>query len=53
MLDKLKVIAQYCFPQHGLSRLTGLFANGAHGKVTTYVINWFIKRYNVNMDEAT
>ncbi|MDX2319193.1 MAG: archaetidylserine decarboxylase [Moritella sp.] len=52
MLDKLKVIAQYCFPQHGLSRLIGLFAAGAHGKLTTNVITWFIKRYNVNMDEA-
>lgn len=52
MLDKLKVIAQYCFPQHGLSRLIGLFASAECGNVTTKVITWFIKRYNVDMSEA-
>ncbi|MFD2096551.1 archaetidylserine decarboxylase [Corallincola platygyrae] len=52
MLDKLKVTLQYCFPQHGLSRLVGKFAAAEAGKVTTAFIRWFIKKYQVNMAEA-
>ncbi|QIZ78962.1 archaetidylserine decarboxylase [Ferrimonas lipolytica] len=39
-------------PQHGLSRLVGRFAAAKCGKVTTAAIDWFIKQYNINMDEA-
>nr|WP_224746071.1 archaetidylserine decarboxylase [Neiella litorisoli] len=43
---------QYCFPQHGLSRLLGRLAAAQAGTITTRTIQWFIKRYQVNMDEA-
>jgi phosphatidylserine decarboxylase len=52
VLDKLKIAAQYCFPQHGLSRLVGKFAS-AHAKgLTTQAITAFINRYGVDMSEA-
>ncbi|MBW8192571.1 archaetidylserine decarboxylase [Neiella marina] len=51
-MDSLKVALQYCFPQHGLSRLIGRFAAAEAGSVTTHAIQWFIKRYKVDMDEA-
>ncbi|WP_087506869.1 archaetidylserine decarboxylase [Neiella marina] len=51
-MDSLKVALQYCFPQHGLSRLLGRLAAAQAGTITTRTIQWFIKRYQVNMDEA-
>lgn len=51
-LDSLKVALQYCFPQHGLSRLTGKLAAAKAGPLTRRIIEWFIKRYKVNMSEA-
>ncbi|NRA55046.1 MAG: phosphatidylserine decarboxylase [Gammaproteobacteria bacterium] len=50
--DKLKIVGQYCLPKHALSRLTGAFAAAECGKVTTAIIGWFIKRYQVDMAEA-
>ena len=50
--DKLKIVGQYCLPKHALSRLTGRFAASESGSVTTWVINWFIKQYSVDMSEA-
>ena len=32
--------------------LAGKFANSQSGKLTTSVIRWFVRRYNVNMQEA-
>ena len=51
-LDHLKVGLQYCFPQHGLSRLLGKLAAAKAGVITRSTIQWFIKRYRVNMNEA-
>lgn len=51
-LDKLKVNLQYIMPKHALSRLVGSFAASESGALTTAFIKWFIKRYNINMDEA-
>ncbi|NLS14026.1 phosphatidylserine decarboxylase [Vibrio sp. SM6] len=51
-MDKLKVKLQYWIPQHGLTRLVGLFAAARAGRITTAVIRWFIKQYQVNMNEA-
>ncbi len=51
-MDKLKVRLQYWIPQHGLTRLMGKLASAKAGSLTTAVIRWFIKQYNVNMDEA-
>ncbi|WP_221075912.1 archaetidylserine decarboxylase [Agarivorans aestuarii] len=52
MLDKIKVAAQYCFPQHGLSRLVGKLAQAEAGKLSHWVIKKFINRYQVDMNDA-
>ena len=51
-MDKIKVRLQYWIPQHGLTRFVGMLASAKAGGLTTAVIRWFIKQYNVNMDEA-
>lgn len=51
-MDKIKVGLQYWIPQHGLTRLMGKLASAKAGGLTTAIIRWFIKQYNVNMDEA-
>ncbi len=51
-MDKIKVGLQYWIPQHGLTRLVGKLASAKAGGLTTAVIRWFIKHYDVNMDEA-
>ncbi|WP_394245573.1 archaetidylserine decarboxylase [Vibrio astriarenae] len=51
-MDKLKVGLQYWLPQHALTRLVGKLASAKAGSLTTTIINWFIKQYKVNMDEA-
>ena len=51
-MDKIKVRLQYWIPQHALTRFVGMLASAKAGGLTTAVISWFIKRYNVNMDEA-
>lgn len=52
MLDQLKIIAQYCFPQHGVSRLVGKLAAARLSGLTTRLIMAFIKRYDVEMQDA-
>ena len=52
VIDKIKVTLQYWIPQHGLTRLMGRLASAKMGSLTTAVIRWFIKKYNVNMDDA-
>lgn len=51
-MDKIKVRLQYWIPQHGLTRLVGKLASLRAGGLTTAIIRWFIKQYNVNMNEA-
>ena len=48
----LFVFIQYVLPKHAITWLTGKFANYEGGELTTKVIRWFVKRYNVNMSEA-
>lgn len=43
---------QYTLPQHGLSRALGLLANCPWPLVKNTFIDWFIKRYQVDMSEA-
>ncbi len=52
VLDKIKIGLQYCIPKHALTRLMGKLAAYEGGKLTTTIIRWFIKQYNVNMAEA-
>lgn len=46
------IILQYLLPKQAITILAGKLANLKGGKLTTAVIVWFIKRYNVNMAEA-
>nr|WP_086938067.1 archaetidylserine decarboxylase [Thaumasiovibrio occultus] len=50
--DKFKIQLQHILPKHALTRLVGKFAAWQGGKVTTAVINWFIRQYKIDMDEA-
>jgi phosphatidylserine decarboxylase len=52
MSDALKVLPQYLLPKKALTQLMGALARSQGGAATTAAINWFVKRYNVNMTEA-
>ena len=50
--ESLKIIPQYLFPQHGVSKLLGRLADKPLGKTTEQIISKFATHYKVNMDEA-
>lgn len=52
MHNRLKVLSQYCIPKQAITAIAGKFAHAKAGKLTTAVIRWFVKRYQVNMAEA-
>lgn len=52
MSDRLAVLPQYLLPKRALTQLMGYLASREAGAVTTAVIRWFIRRYQVNMAEA-
>ena len=52
MTTPLSVYLQYVLPKQALTELAGRFARWQGGRWTHAVIRWFVKRYNVNMDEA-
>jgi phosphatidylserine decarboxylase len=49
---QFSIILQHLAPKQALTRLAGMLANLEAGAVTTAVIRWFVKRYQVNMAEA-
>jgi phosphatidylserine decarboxylase len=50
--DFLKVQLQYLLPKKALTQFGGLVASSKMGSITTGIIEWFIKKYAVNMQEA-
>ena len=52
MFDRLAVLPQYLLPKRALTALAGRVAGARGGKLTTWLIEWFVKRYDVNMREA-
>jgi len=52
MNEKLFAAIQYITPQHGLSRAAGWLANNTNPAIKDRFIEWFIKRYGVDMSEA-
>lgn len=52
MKNRLKVIPQYLIPKQALTMLAGKLAHWEAGSKTTKFIQWFVKRYQVNMAEA-
>lgn len=53
MFKRPKVMLQYCLPKQAITSFAGKLAHAKAGALTTMVIRWFIKRYGVNMAEAT
>jgi phosphatidylserine decarboxylase len=52
MFDRLAVLPQYLLPKQALTVLAGRIAGARGGKMTTRLIEWFVRRYGVNMVEA-
>ena len=52
MSDTLAVLPQYLIPKQAITALAGKLASARAGSMTTAVIRWFVKRYQVNMAEA-
>ena len=52
MNNQFKVLPQYLIPKQAITAIAGKLASAKAGKLTTAVIRWFVKRYQVNMDEA-
>ena len=50
--QRLFIFMQYVLPHHTLSRLIGRLAECESTWFKNRLITWFIKRYNVNMNEA-
>ena len=52
MSDRLFVASQYVLPKVALTANAGRLANIQGGPLTTRFIEWFVRRYGVNMQEA-
>ncbi len=52
MSDRLAVLPQYLLPKQALTVLAGWIASARGGRLTTRLIEWFVRRYGVNMREA-
>ena len=52
MINRLKVLPQYLIPKQAITILAGKVASAKAGKLTTAIIAWFVKHYQVNMSEA-
>ena len=50
--ERLQVLLQYLLPKQALTAFAGWVASHPRGAVTTRIINWFVKKYAVNMAEA-
>ena len=53
MSNRLAVLPQYLLPKRALTRFGGLVASARGGAYTTGLIRWFVRRYGVDMGEAT
>ena len=52
MSERLQVLLQYLLPKQALTRFAGWVASRPRAVFTTWLINWFVKKYAVNMAEA-
>ena len=52
MSERLQVLLQYLLPKQALTAFAGWVASHPRGTLTTRTINWFVKKYDVNMAEA-
>lgn len=51
-LNRLKVLPQYCVPQHLLSRAAGLLAESRWPLIKNTFINFFLRQYDIDMTLA-
>lgn len=49
--DRFSVLHQYLLPKQALTAFAGWMAS-SKGSVAPHLINWFVRRYGVNMEEA-
>ena len=52
MSDRSAALPQYLFPKQALTNFAGWVAGKERGRVTTWIIRRFVKKYGVNMGEA-
>ena len=52
MSDRIKVLPQYLLPKRALTEFAGRVAGAKGGASTTRLIQWFVNKYGVNMEEA-
>lgn len=52
MSDRLKILFQHLLPKRRLTQLAGRVAGSKGGSVTTRLIRWFVRKYEVDMSEA-
>lgn len=52
MMNRIKIVLQYFLPKQLITVLAGWVASREWGRVTTFIINTFIKYYRVDMEEA-
>ncbi|MBX3619908.1 MAG: phosphatidylserine decarboxylase [Rhizobacter sp.] len=52
MSDRFAVMHQYVLPKGALTSLAGRGASARAGRLTTRFIEWFVRRYQVDMSEA-
>jgi phosphatidylserine decarboxylase len=52
VINRFKVLPQYLIPKQAITILAGKVASAKAGKLTTAIIAWFVKHYQVNMSEA-
>ena len=52
MSERFSVFLQHLLPQQALTRLAGRVASWHGGARTTALIEWFVRRYGVDMSEA-
>jgi phosphatidylserine decarboxylase len=52
MSERLKVLIQHLLPKRQLTLFAGRIASAERGRMTTPLINWFVRRYGVDMSEA-
>ncbi len=50
--DRSAVLPQYLFPKQALTHFAGWVAGKERGRVTTWIIQRFVAKYDVNMGEA-
>jgi phosphatidylserine decarboxylase len=50
--DRLKILLQHLLPKQRLTALAGRVAGSRRGAITSRLIRWFVRKYEVDMSEA-